>query len=154
MRKPTKLVVAFAATLVTVGIASAAWAYWQASGTGTATATAATAKVLRIDAVGSLPGRLYPGGSTDLRITVTNENPYPIQVDLVQPNGAITADKPGCVNHGVTLAERADVGWELAANDDDVLVLAGAVSMPANAPNACQGATFTIPVRLFGGSNA
>jgi hypothetical protein len=152
-----KKTAALVATVATVVAAGAAFAAWSTSTSGDASAKAATATALTLaDASASTTGDLYPGGTGALKLKVANPNPFPVRVTAVTGNGAITSDTTGCnsTNHGVTFTDQTGQTIDLAANAAAAVVtLAGAVQMSTSAANACQGATFTIPVTVTAASH-
>ena len=152
-RKKLFVVGGIVAGLMASGIA---WAAWTADGTGNGYAKATTAQALTTDDVSATTvGQLYPGGSGDVKLTINNPNPYPVQVTSISGNGTITADSghSGCTTTGVSFANQTGT-WNVAANNELAVTLTGAASMSNASLNACQGATFTIPVALSGASNA
>jgi hypothetical protein len=136
-----------------------AWAAWTANGTGNGYAKATTAQALTTsDASASTTAQLYPGGSGDVKVTINNPNAYPVTVTSISNgSGSITADSAhataGCSTTGVTFANQTG-SWSVAANGSSTVTLTGAASMSNASDNACQGATFTIPVSLTGASSA
>ena len=74
----------------------------------------------------------------------------------VTGNGAITADAghAGCVTTGVTFTNQTGLTLDVAANGTADRTFTGAAQMSNASDNGCQGATFTVPVSLTGGSNA
>jgi hypothetical protein len=153
-----KLAVAVIATvLATVGLVYAAW---TTNGTGNAYAKAGTAQAIgTIDVSASTTATLYPGVSGDVLIKLDNPNPYAVTVTAVTGSGSITADAghAGCTTTGVTFTNQTGLSLVVPAKSggiDGVLqtTLTGAAAMSNASLNACQGATFTIPVSLTGTS--
>ena len=131
------LVVGGAVAAVTgVGVAFAAW---TSTGTGAGTATAATAKNLTVTA-GS-PTGLYPTGTVTMPVTVTNNNPYKVQLDTIDFVDA-TSSAPECTASAVTSAGGSYQNVFLAPGGSVSKDLT--VSMSNNAEDACQGASFTL----------
>ena len=147
------IVAAFAA----VGLVYAAW---TTNGTGSAYAKAGTAAAIStVDVSASTSATLYPGVSGDVLIKLDNPNPYPVTVTAISGNGTITADAghSGCTTTGVTFTNQSSLSLVIPAKSggtDGVLqtTLSGAASMTNASLNACQGATFTIPVTISGTS--
>lgn len=135
--------------------ASIATAQWMASGTGTGYAKAVNVQPLTTESV-TVTGDLYPGGTGSLSLRVRNPNPFPTTVQSVEPNGPITSDSAACNQdgHGVTFAGVEELAVEVGASSSVSFDLAEAVTMSAESADACQGATFTIPVSLNGGTGA
>lgn len=136
--------------LLATGVAFAAW---TAGGAGSGYAKAGTAVAL--GTVSAVPvDNLYPGGSADVEITIDNPNPYPVRVTSIAGAGAITSGITACDGAtGVTFADQTGT-WDVPANASAPFTLTDAASMSNVSDNACQGATFTIPVTLAGASNA
>jgi hypothetical protein len=142
-----------ATTLVCFLGASVAFAQWTATGAGTGFAKAATVEALSTQSA-TASGDLYPGGSGDLNLMVHNPNPFPVTLSSVTPNGGVTSDSAACdqAGNGVSFGGVSGLAVSVAAASDTPVTLAHAVTMRSDAPDACQGATFRIPVSLNGGS--
>ena len=156
MRTRRKIAVVFVAGIVGMIITAVAFAAWTANGTGSAESKAKSAQALTINTV-TATAALYPTGTADLAYTVTNPNDYKVNITLVEPNGAITVDAghSGCNAASVTLtaasfAQNFDVNGAGATSANQTLT--GAVAMSNAALDACQGATFTIPLKVTGAS--
>jgi hypothetical protein len=153
-----KLAVAvIAAVMATVGLVYAAW---TTNGAGSAYAKAGTASAIgTIDVSASTTATLYPGVSGDVLIKLDNPNPYAVTISAVTGTGSITADAghAGCTTTGVTFTNQTGLSLVIpakvgAVNGTLQTTLTGAASMSNASLNACQGATFTIPVSLTGTS--
>jgi P pilus assembly chaperone PapD len=147
---------AFAALGVFAGVAVAAnvaFAAWTADGTGSGSAKAiSSAAVTTVSATPT--AALYPGGSADLAITIKNTNSYPVRVSQINGNGSITSTTACDVNNGVSFTNQTGT-WDVPANSTGTTVtLSGAVHMSNISVDACQNATFTVPVSLVAASNA
>jgi hypothetical protein len=143
-------VAAAAAVLVNAGVA---YAYWQLNGAGTSVAVAGTAVELKLQGKSDDDTPLYPGGTSDLTVTVANKNDFPIRITSVSPGpGEVTADPEhraaGCRNTGVVVAQDViPVTWQVPNNAVGVFTVGDGLRMTNSSETACQGATFTIPVR-------
>lgn len=155
------------ATLVTVSAvlavlmgAGVAYAAWTATGTGTAGAKATTFQPLTVSA-GTTTAQLYPGGSGDAVVSITNPNPFAVKITQVSqdstPGKFVSSDlSANCTDAsgsthptGVTLTTAT--GTPLAsvpANSTASITLTGKVTMSAASDTGCQGATFAIPVTV------
>jgi hypothetical protein len=155
-----KVILSVAAAAAVLVNAGAAWAYWTLNGAGTGVAVAGTAIELKLTGRSDDSTPLYPGGTSDLTVTVTNQNDFPIKVTSISPGaGAVTADAAhrdgGCRSTGVVVAQDVlTVSWEVPKNTIGVFTVAGGLRMTNSSDSACQGATFTIPVRATAVSNA
>jgi hypothetical protein len=155
-----KLIISVAAAIAVIVNAGAAWAYWSLRGEGQAVAVAGSAVELKLQGRSDDSRPLYPGGTADLTVTVTNQNAFPVKVTSVSPGaGKVTADSDhrdaGCQNTGVLVAQDVvAVSWEVPKNTIGVFTVPDGLRMTNNSDSACQGATFTIPVKATGVSNA
>ena len=154
MRLPKILV----ATGVVAGIAFAtnvAFAAWTSGGTGSGSAQATSAVALTTTTA-TTSAQLFPGGSGDLKITVKNDNGYPVRVTDVVGSSAITSDKGSACDSstGVTFTDQHTQAFDIPANSSATFTLTGVTHMSNASDNSCQGAVFTIPVSLAGASHA
>ncbi|RZU50162.1 hypothetical protein EV385_1927 [Krasilnikovia cinnamomea] len=155
-----KLILGVAAAAAVFVNAGAAWAYWNLSGSGDAVAVAGSAIELKLEGKSDDVRPLYPGGTTNLTVTVTNQNNFPVRITSLSPGSAdVTADREhrngGCRTTGVVVAQDVlRVSWEVPKNTIGVFTVPDGVKMTNASDSACQGATFTIPVRATGVSNA
>ncbi|WP_436526531.1 hypothetical protein [Actinoplanes sp. HUAS TT8] len=149
---------AIASALVISG--GAAWAAWRFAGEGRTTAAAGSVITLQATATTYPQEPLYPGARAGIRVTIRNENSFPILVNLVKSGtGSIVVDEPhrlaGCVQTGVSLVSTSfGVTWGVAARSQASHVLPNAVKMTNASNSGCQGATFGIPLALSGRSDA
>ena len=150
-------VAVIAAVFAVVGLVYAAW---TTNGTCNGYAKAGTSQALStVDVSASTTATLYPGVSGDVLIKLDNPNPYAVTVTGITGNGAITADAghSGCTTTGVTFTNQTGLTLTIPAKSGGVdgtlqSTLTGAAAMSNASLNACQGATFTIPVTLTGSS--
>ena len=80
------------AALIGVGVAFAAW---TSTGTGTGTATAGEMGVDNVSIAGAAVSGLFPTGDEFSTVTVTNNNPYPVELDKLLFVDAVT-ETVGC----------------------------------------------------------
>ncbi len=155
-----KVILGVAAALAVLVNAGAAWAYWMLNGEGTGVAVAGSTVELKLTGRSDDSKPLYPGGTTNLTVTVTNQNNFPVKITSVSPGeNPVTADPEhrdaGCRTTGVVVAKDVMVvSWEVPRNTIGVFTVPDGVRMTNSSDSACQGATFTIPVRANGVSNA
>jgi hypothetical protein len=155
-----KVILSVAAAAAVLVNAGAAWAYWMLDGEGTGVAVAGSVVELTLTGRSDDSRPLYPGGTTNLTVTVTNQNDFPIKITSVAPGDkAVTADsahrEAGCRTTGVVVAQKViPVSWEVPKNTIGVFTVPDGVRMTNSSDSACQGATFTIPVTANGVSNA
>lgn len=155
----SKVILSLAAAAAVLVNAGAAYAYWKLNGAGTGVAVAGTAIELKLQGRSDDSRPLYPGGSTNLTVAVTNQNDFPIKILTVAGDGAVTADPAhrdsGCRSTGVVFtADVLPVSWEVPRNTIGVFTVPDGLRMTNSSDSACQGATFTIPVRATGVSAA
>src|SRR5207302_5861461 len=162
--KKAMIAALLAGAMLTAGIALAAWI---ASGNGSAYSQAGTAQDLgTVDVSASTTADLFPDNNGSLLIEIHNPNPYPVKVTNITANGTVTADSThdtaGCtslltdvsLNTAVTdpLATEIDVPASTVDNGDGLgntqTTIANGATMGSTSDNACQAATFTIPVLL------
>ena len=122
-------------------------AYWSSQGSGTGTATTGTATISLPTTPATVSG-LYPGASiTNVQVTLTNTSPAASVLLKTLNAGTTTVDSghSGCTNAGVSFSANSIPTTVISANGGTITVT-GTVAMSTTAPNACQGATFTIPI--------
>jgi hypothetical protein len=156
LRKLTRTPAVLLATALLVAVAGAAFAYWAISGQGTAAATTGGTAALTLSPATPTAG-LYPGGQAAVVTTVANSNAAIVRIaslalDTSQGTGgfAVDAAHSACAvsTLGFTTQTNGGAGWNVPAHGSLPLTLSGAVSMSASAANACQGATFTVYLKV------
>ncbi len=145
-----KLALALAGLTITVA-GGLTLGNWAVSGSGNAYAKASTASALTLsDASAATSAQLYPGGSGDVKVRVTNPNAFGVTITAVSGNGLITSDK-GLLcdaSTGVSFTNQSNLSLGLAAGATTTFTLTGAASMTNASDNSCQGAVFTVPVSV------
>ena len=141
-----------------VGLASgAAYGYFTAGGSGTGSVGVGTLAGVTVATAGTPSSPLLPGGAGDVTFQVTNPDHAPVSLAGVAlgTGGAVTPDAghAGCSttdgHPAVTLTVPAgDLPVRVAAGATVAVDLATAAHMDVAATQACQGATFTVPVTL------
>ncbi|MFI5035570.1 MAG: hypothetical protein ACHQFZ_05140 [Acidimicrobiales bacterium] len=135
---------------------------------------AAAVQNLTVAAVASpaATNQLYPGGTGDVVLTITNPNPYPVTVTAVDlptnttyatgyTTSALTTTQAGCLASSPsdviwnfatsssgsvhTLTSPVTVGPSGNANDPLTVTLTNDASMTAAAPAACEATYFSMP---------
>ena len=139
----------------------AAVAFWTSSGSAPATAATGTALPLTITA-GTATAGLHPGGTSAASLVLSNPNTFPAQVpslvlDTTQGTAgfAVDAAHSGCGLGALSYTTQTGggAGWTVPArvgvtNGQLTLSLTGAVAMSAAAADACQGAAFTVFLKV------
>lgn len=154
MKRFSKRVLVMAATMSLAFVLSVAFAVWTATGTGSGQAKADNAKAITAVGAAVSTDLLYPGKTDgDVGITITNPNPYPVTINKVERNGAVTATPVAgrtCTTTGVTFTDQTALSLQLDEGETKTFTLQGSAAMDNTSDNGCQDATFTIPVTLTG----
>ena len=164
MQRKWKLIVA-GASLAVVSAAALVFAAWTTSGTGHSYAKAGSSQDLAtVDVSAATGATLYPGATGDVLIKLSNPNPFPVRVTSVTLRGtnadiAPDAGHSGCSPTGVSFTDKTGLAIDVPAKTNGAdgttqATLSGAVSMSNASVDACQGATFSIPVTISGASHA
>jgi hypothetical protein len=138
-------------------LAASALAYWTTAGSGTTSATVADAQAVTLTP-GTASAELYPGGSADVAVSVSNPNTSPVRVvslslDATVGTGGFDVDgaHAGCDPSVLSFATQSNggAGWTIPAKVGATagvaaLDLPGALAMSAAAASACQGASFIV----------
>ena len=151
----TRMILALAAVAAVVVNAGAAWSYWQITDSQVAPASNGQAVEMVLRARSDLTDPLRRGASGDLTVTITNDNDFPIRINSVTGAGSVVADeehvRAGCTASGVRLSRPPyRVRWEVERNTIGAFTVRGGLLMRADARKACDGATFTVPLRVSG----
>ena len=145
-----------AAVVAALAVTGAAAAYWTGGGGGAGAGSTGTTQPVTLSPATPV-AQLYPGGRSGVRLTVTNPNPAPVRVDsfgldTTQGTGgfAVDAGHAGCglSSLSVTTDTNGGAGWTIPGGGAVTLTLADALAMHTTAANACQGATFTVHLRV------
>jgi hypothetical protein len=143
------------ATVAAVFLATCAFAYLTGTGNGTASGTTTTLGPLITLTAATPTSALYPGGSTDVALTMTNTNLYDVPIgsltlDTTQGTNGFAVDAPhNTCNLSVLSFTTQTTGWTVPlkiGGTDGTLptTLTNALSMTGAAATTCQGATFTV----------
>jgi hypothetical protein len=146
-----------AMSILVVGVVGLVYAAWITSGSGSGYAKATSAQALTTaDVSATTTASLYPGADGNVLVRINNPNSFPVRVTSVTGSGAITASGGlgTCTTTGVTFTDQTGQTIDIPASGATTATLTGAAHMSNASENGCQGATFTIPVTLAGGSNA
>lgn len=153
--RPIVLIVSIA--IGTVAGGGVAYAYWSAGGSGSATGVNGTTSAVTLSA-GTPTASLYPGGSANVVLTVSNPNTSRIHIGsliLDTSQGAsgfsIDAGHPACgtTTFTYTTQTNSGSGWTVpgkvgGTNGTLSITLPSALAMGLTASNSCQGATTTV----------
>lgn len=156
MRSSQRAALAVTGALVLAVNGGVGWAYWQSGGAEAATGSAGTVVTLTASARPVGNAALYPGVTRSLRVTVRNDNPFPVRVTRVGRGATgATADtahaSAGCRRTGVSITGPAyNVSWLVGAGSAARFTLPDALGMTDESESACQGATFQVPIVVTG----
>ena len=136
--------------------AGAAYGYLRGTGSGSSSASSATVSAMSLSPA-TPTAQLYPGGQADVVLTVTNTNAARIKIgslalDTSQGTSGFAVDggHSGCGLGQLSLSTQTNggSGWTVNANATLSVTLTNALSMGTAAANACQGASFTVYLRV------
>src|SRR5690606_22802853 len=92
---------------------------------------------------------LFPGGTGDVALTITNTNDYDVEVVELEVTGPVVALDTGCQAAGHEVTATGTTGsWRGPANDSIDITLPGAAAMGEGSSSLCQGVEFEIPFVL------
>jgi hypothetical protein len=162
--------------ILLAGVAAYAATNWVVGLNGGSSGEAQSASIsnLSITAVASpaASNLLYPGGTGDAVVTISNPNPFPVTITAVQlptsttyatgyTTSALTTTQTGCLSStpsGVTwnfatstsgtshtLTSALTVGASGAANNPLVVTLTTDATMTTTSPAACANTYFSMP---------
>ncbi len=140
--------------LLTAGVAYAAWTA-TGSGSGAAKAGAATDVVVT---PGTPTAFLYPSGTSDVAVTVTNNNPFPVTVTALNLDASFgtsgyTASDPLCNTSSLTYTNQS-ANQVIAGNGGSFsFELADAIAMDNSANDNCQNDAFQIGITAVAASS-
>jgi hypothetical protein len=152
MQKLRRKLTLLGAVMALFLLGSVVFAAWLVTGNGNGAAQATSAENLVV-APGTTTADLYPGASGAVKVNVTNPNPFGVTITSIAGNGAVTTGQAGCTTTGVTFTAPATTGQVIAAGATLNLTLPNAASMSNASLNACQGATFNVPLTVSASSN-
>jgi hypothetical protein len=150
-----------AVALAALAIAGGALAYWSTVGSGSGSASSADTQTVTISTA-SPTSQLYPGGSAAVALTISSPNGFQVSIpslalDMSQGTNGFDVDgaHTGCDVSALSFTPQSNSGdgWtvppRVGTTDGSIdLDLDGAVSMSGAAANACQGATFTVYLKV------
>jgi hypothetical protein len=153
----SRITVRLAVVLVTLAATSAAFAYFGTIGGGSASGTTGSTQAITLSP-GTPTAQIFPGGQSDVALTVDNPNPIRVKVgslslSTTQGTGGFAVDggHSACSTAALsfTTQTNAGAGWsvppKVGSTDGSLSIdLANALVMSAVAANACQNASFTV----------
>jgi hypothetical protein len=143
--------------LALVAVGGSAIAFWSAHGQGSGSAATGALVVVRLSP-GAPGAQLYPGGSSDVVVTVTNPNAATVHIGslvLDADQGAdgfsVDAGHAACDLSALTFTTATNTlaGWTVPGADRGTggtvtATLPGALSMSLDAVDECQSAVVTV----------
>ncbi len=145
---PLRLSVTALVTVMVVAGGVTTFGAWTVGGSGDGYAKAVTVSNLTMNSA-TTTADLYPRGTGAVELSVTNPNAFAVTITAVTANGAVTSNNATCTaSTGVTFTDTAGLSQVVGANATVAFTLAGKAAMANSSVNACQGATFTLPVTL------
>lgn len=145
-----------AITLLVLGVVGLVYAAWTNNSNGDGYAQAIDGQGVTF-AAATTTAQLYPGGSGDVKLALTNPNPYDVDVTKVERTAsATTSDKGAACDAatGVTVEDDTGLAFSIAAGATQTLTLTNKAHMNNTSDTTCQGAKFTIPVKVTSVSDA
>jgi len=158
--RTAKLVIgAIVAVALVLGGASVAAAYWTAGGSGTGQAATGSGTTASLTLSPGTPvAALKPGSTSSVVVVVANANTATVKINTLSIDTShgtagfsVDSSHTGCTLSTLSYTSQSNggAGWTVPAkagstNGTLTITLAGAIAMSATAPNACQGATFTV----------
>jgi hypothetical protein len=148
MQKLRRKLTLMGAVLALFLLGSVVFAAWLVTGEGNGAAQAVTADDLVVQP-GTTSADLYPGADGDVNLSIENPNAFDVEVQTIVADGAVTTTAPGCNTTGVSFTDQTGItGMTVAAGATINVSLDDAASMNNSSDNACQGATFSVPVAV------
>ena len=152
----TRRILSVAVVVAAVVNAGVAWAYWRIAEGGPERVTAGPAIELMLRGRSDFNRPLEPGGTGNLTVALTNDQNFPIRITAVRAApGTVVADEEhrdsGCKSPAVTLSQQSfAVDWAVTRNNIGAFTIERGLTMAADVPRACLGASYTIPVQVSG----
>jgi hypothetical protein len=144
---------------VLLGAGTTAYAYWSAAGEGQGQVGVGTALALPVT-TGSVSGPLHPGATGNLHFSVANPNTYAVGLTALTAATVVSSHEAVCpgATHLLVAESVSSGGHQISPSP--LLVpaksaatagsLLGVVTLSADAPDACQGVTFTVTLAFTG----
>ena len=150
MAGPWKTVGGGILSMVVIGGATIGYGAWSTTGSGEVQARSLAAQNVTLTATAGTSD-LYPGASGAVYFTVTNNNPYPVEIRTATFGTVTSSNGTACPANNITTHDKTGLVLEVAANaTSPTLSIAGAVTLASGAPDGCQSRTFTISTTVTG----
>lgn len=143
-------ILAIVAALSLITVPQAVYSAWFAPSVGDGAAASGEGLGLVVSP-GTPVDLLFPGGSGDVAVNISNPNEWDVTVTSITGNGPVTSLDAACqaAGHEVTF-ENQTGSWLIPAGGSVDLNLVDAAVMGENASDECQGVEFTVPLALAG----
>jgi hypothetical protein len=157
VRRPLPILLIVLPVLALLALGGLANAFWTEGSGGTGSASTGGTQPVTLAPAAPVAG-LFPGGTADVTVTVSNPNGASVVItslvlDTAHAGGgfAVDAAHAACGTASLSYATQTNggAGWTVPAatggSDGTLSIrLRGAVTMALDAPNACQGASITV----------
>lgn len=149
-------VVASLVILLAIGTIGPASAYWRGTGGGAGSGGTGSTQPVTLSPA-TVSTQIYPGGQAAVAVLVTNPNPGPVRVgslslDTAQGVGGFAVDgaHTACGVGTLSYATQSNggSGWTIAGAGSSTLTFPSALTMGSGASSACQGASFTVYLKV------
>lgn len=138
-----------AIVFVVAAMSGRAYAFIRSTAQGSTSVRLESTFTVRVDgSTGNVEGqRLHPGGQTNVTATLRNSNTVPVALDTVTI-GTPTTGNEGCDGTAITVVLASPLDTVTPLLPEEPRVIEFTVTMSTEAPSACQGASFSIPVAV------
>ncbi len=135
------------AVVVALALAGAALAYFASTGSGSGSAHVGSAQAVTFGP-GTPTTELFPGGSSDVDVLVTNPNHFNVHLNGIVLGAGGISTPAGCTSSHLSYGAQYGPGGHgftiLADANNQEIDLLGALSMDTSAESACQGAAINV----------
>jgi hypothetical protein len=157
-RMHSRTLLAWMLAMLALFVGGAAYAYWTGSGSGAGSGTTGSTVAATLSP-GAPTANLYPGGTANVVLSVSNPNASPVRIgslarDTSQGAGtgfAVDTGHSGCGLGPLSFTTQTNggAGWtvpgKVGAVDGTLsITLTSSLAMDVGAADACQGASFTV----------
>lgn len=136
--------------------AGVAYAAWSTTGSGSGAGRALVAQAVTVNPVtpNQSAAALYPGGPAGwVYLSITNPNPYDVQITHVAWGMPASADPTDCPNSNVSVDANAPTTLNVSVpknSTSGALQVFNVLDLSHSAPDGCQGVAFSVAVTVSG----